>query len=54
VDEDGNVIINSNDEEGDNDDVVYTETLCQPENMLEILKMLHAFMHGTKEDIHFP
>jgi len=30
VDENGDAIIDSEDEEGENDDVVYTESLCQP------------------------
>ena len=43
VDENGNAIIDGNDDEGEDTEVIYADTLCQPENMLEMLEMLLAF-----------
>ncbi len=43
VDENGDAIIDLECEEDENDDVVYTESLCQPQNMLKMLEMMLAF-----------
>ena len=43
VDENGHAIIDLECEEEENEDVVYTESLCQPQNMLKMLEMMLAF-----------
>ena len=43
VDEDGNVIEVSDEEIDQNAEVIYTETLCKPKNMLKMFELLLAF-----------
>ena len=43
MDEDGNVIEDSDNESGVNSEVVYTERFCKPEIILKMLEMLLAF-----------
>jgi len=43
VDENGDAIIDLECEEEENEEVVYTESLCQPQNMLNMLEMMLAF-----------
>jgi len=43
VDENGNAIIHGDDDEVEVTEVIYADTLCEPENMLEMLEMLLAF-----------
>jgi len=43
VDENGNAIIDGDDDEVEVTEVFYADTLCEPENMLEMLEMLLAF-----------
>jgi len=43
LDENGNVIVDGEDDGGGDSEVIYADTLCEPENMLQMLEMLLAF-----------
>jgi len=44
VDKNGNPIVDGDDDDdGASTEIIYADTLCQPENMLQMLEMLLAF-----------
>jgi len=53
VDRDGNVIKDSDNENGVNAEVVYTKRLCQPESILKMLEILLAFHAWYKKGYPF-
>jgi len=43
VDKNGNAIVDGDDDDGASTEIIYADTLCEPENMLQMLEMLLAF-----------
>jgi len=50
VDENGSAIVDVDDDD-DSMEVIYADTLCEPENMLQMLEMLFAFHAWYKREL---
>jgi len=53
LDENGNTIVDGDNDGGGDSEVIYADTLCEPENMLQMMEMLLAFHAWYKRGYPF-